>query len=95
MRALAASLVLLAQMGCTSLVRQGGDGFYLGGVTPERFTIDSDGCQAQADAYLAYDVRAMGGTRYARNRLFNDRYGSCMRALGYRPRPYAQNLLPQ
>ena len=95
MRVLAAGLVLLLAGGCTSLVRQGSDGFYPGGVTAERFAGDNEACRVQANDHLAYDQEVQGGTRYARTRVFNDTYGRCMRALGYRPRPYLRNLVPQ
>ena len=47
----------------------------------------------KADDYLTYDVHGMDGTRYQQNRVFNAVYGRCMRAQGYRPRPYSKNLL--
>ena len=94
MRALLAAMALTVLAGCTSVERLGSDGFYPGGVTAERFGADTAACQVQADNYLAYDLKAQGGTRYDQNRLFNATYGRCMRVLGYRPRSYVQNLLP-
>jgi len=94
MRALFLCLACLALAGCTSLLRVGGDGFEASRVSPGQFEEDTSACQIEADSYLAYDVRGMGGTRYQKNRAFNTVYGRCMRAKGYRPRPYYKNLLP-
>ena len=94
MRALFLSLACLALVGCNSLVHVGGDGFEASRVSPAQFEEDTGICQREADNYLAYDVRAMEGTRYQKNRAFNAIYGRCMRARGYRPRPYYKNLLP-
>jgi hypothetical protein len=48
----------------------------------------------KANDYLTYDVHGMAGTRYRQNRTFNTIYGRCMRAQGYRARPYIKNFLP-
>jgi hypothetical protein len=96
MRALFLCLMvsLSALAGCTSLVRVGSDGFEASHVSPSQFEQDTSACQIEADTYLAYDLRGMEGTRYQKNRAFNTVYGRCMRARGYRPRPYYKNLLP-
>jgi hypothetical protein len=95
MRAFFLCLAFAALAGCSSLIRQGGDGFEASGVPPERFEADDDACRIQADDYLAYDPRGMAeGTRYEKNRAYNAVYGRCMRSRGYRPRPYLRNLLP-
>jgi hypothetical protein len=95
MRAFFLCLIFAALAGCTSLIRQGSDGFEASGVSPERFEADNDACRIQSDDYLAYELRGMtAGTRYEKNRAYNSVYGGCMRARGYRPRPYIKNLLP-
>jgi hypothetical protein len=95
MRAFFLCLAFAALAGCSSLIRQGGDGFEAAGVSPDRFEIDDDACRVQAGNYLAYDLRGLdAGTRYEKNRTYNAIYGRCMRARGYRPRPYFRNLLP-
>ena len=87
-------LSLTALAGCTSLVRQNGDYFEASGVSPDRFERDDQTCQLKANDYLTYDVHGMDGTRYRQNRAYNAIYGRCMRAQGYRTRPYIKNLLP-
>ena len=87
-------LSFAALAGCASLVRQNGDYFEASGVPPERFERDDETCRQKATDYLTYDVHGMGGTRYQQNRTFNTIYGRCMRAQGYRARPYIKNLLP-
>ena len=94
MRALFLFLVCLVLAGCNSIMRVGGDGFEASRVSPAQFEEDTSACQIEADSYLAYDLRGMEGTRYQKNRAFNAVYGRCMRARGYRPRPYYKNLLP-
>ncbi len=95
MRAFFLCLAFAALAGCSSLIRQGGDGFEASGVSPEQFEADNNACGLQADDYLAYDIHGMAeGTRYEKNRIYNAVYGRCMRARGYRPRPYFKNLLP-
>jgi hypothetical protein len=94
MRAPFLVLACLVLGGCSSLIRLGGDGFEASRVSPAQFEEDTSACQIEADSYLAYDVRGMEGTRYQKNRAFNAVYGRCMRARGYRPRPYYKNLLP-
>ena len=98
MRALFLCLVLLSSLGalagCNSLIRKDGDYFEASGVSPDRFERDDETCRLQASDYLTYDVHGMDGTRYQQNRAFNAVYGRCMRAQGYRARPYLKNLLP-
>jgi hypothetical protein len=94
MRALFLCLALTALAGCSSLVRQDGDYFEASGVSQERFEADNNACHAQADDYLSYGLHGMDGTRYQQNRTFNTIYGRCMKARGYRSRPYWKNLLP-
>jgi hypothetical protein len=94
MRALSLSLLCLALAGCNSLTRVGSDGFEASRVSPAQWEEDTSACQIEADSYLAYDARGMEGTRYQKNRAFNAVYGRCMRARGYKPRPYYKNLLP-
>ena len=94
MRAPFLVLACLVVAGCSSLIRLGGDGFEASRVSPAQFEEDTSACQIEADSYLAYDVRGMEGTRYQKNRAFNAVYGRCMRARGYRSRPYYKNLLP-
>ena len=94
MRALFLCLAVAALAGCSSLIRQDGDFFEASGVPPDRFERDDQTCQTKANDYLIYDVHGLGGTRYQQNRAFNAVYGRCMRAQGYRARPYYKNLLP-
>ena len=94
MRALFLSFACLLLAGCNSVTRLSGDNFEASRVSPGQFEDDTSACQIEADTYLAYDPRGMEGTRYRKNRAFNAVYGRCMRARGYRPRPYYKNLLP-
>ena len=94
MRALFLSALCLLLAGCNSLVRVDGDNFEAARVSPSQFELDTGACQAEADNFLAYDVRGMEGTRYQKNRAFNAIYRRCMTARGYRSRPYYKNLLP-
>jgi hypothetical protein len=96
MRALFLCLMLspLALAGCDALIHQNGDSFEAAGVAPAKFDGDDQACRMKADDYVGYDLHGMGGTPYDRNRAFNAVYSRCMRALGYRPRPYYENLLP-
>jgi hypothetical protein len=88
------TVCLFAVTGCASLVRQDGDFFEAARVPPDQFERDNNGCRLQAENFLTYDPRGMGGTRYQRNRTYNAIYGRCMTAKGYRPRPYYKNWLP-
>ena len=94
MRALFLFSVCLLLSGCNSLMRVGSDGFEASRVSPAQWDEDTSACQIEADNYMTYDVRGMEGTRYQKNRTFNAVYGRCMRARGYKPRPYYKNLLP-
>ncbi len=94
MRAFFLVLAVAVLAGCSSLVRHDGDYFEAAGIDPGRFNADNQTCRLKGDEYLGYNLLGMSGTSYARNRTFNRIYDSCMRAAGYRPRPYVKNLLP-
>ncbi|MGH6827533.1 MAG: hypothetical protein ACREFW_01325 [Rhizomicrobium sp.] len=96
MRMLFLGLLLSSLMlsGCDALSRQDGDAFEAAGVTSAQFDGDDRNCRTKAAEYVAYDLHGMSGTRYDRNRAFNRVYARCMHSLGYRPRPYTENLLP-
>jgi hypothetical protein len=96
MRALFLCLMLSSPIlaGCDALTHQDGDSFEAAGVTPAKFDGDDQNCRMQAADYVSYDLHGMSGTHYDQNRAFNAVYSRCMRALGYRPRPYFKNLLP-
>lgn len=80
--------------GCDALTHLDGDNFEAAGVPVAQFDNDDESCRMQAIDYVSYDLTGMGGTGYDHNRAFNAVYSRCMRALGYRPRPYYENLLP-
>jgi hypothetical protein len=86
------SPLLLA--GCNALTRENGDYFEASGVASAQFDSDDQVCRGQAADYVGYDLHGIGGTRYDQNRAFNATYARCMRARGYRPRPYYRNWLP-
>lgn len=96
MRALFLCLLLapLLLAGCNALTRQNGDYFEATGIPPAQFNSDDQNCQSQAADYAGYDLHGMSGTHYDQNRAFNATYVRCMRARGYRPRPYYKNWLP-
>jgi hypothetical protein len=96
MRALFLCLMLtpLVLSGCNALSRQDGDYFEAAGASPAQFDSDDQNCRAQAADYVGYDIHGMSGTRYDKNRAFNATYARCMRAHGYRGRPYYKNWLP-
>jgi len=96
MRALFLCLMLspLLLSGCNALVHQNGDFFEAAGVPQDQFDRDDQNCRTQADDHVSYDLAGGSGTRYDQNRVFNAVYSRCMRAHGYKARPYYENWLP-
>jgi len=93
MRALFLLLPLFLVGACSSIARENGD-YFEAGSDIARFDTDAQTCAAEADDHVSYDLSAMDGTLYDRNRAYNIVYERCMRARGYRPRPYSRNWLP-
>lgn len=87
-------LGLLALTGCANVHYDNSDSFEIGTATPFRFEIDNQTCARKADRFLNYDSRMIQARYFARHRGYNAVYSACMKARGYAPRPYLENLLP-
>jgi hypothetical protein len=94
MRKAAILLGLLALTGCTDIHYDNSDSFQIGDATPFRFELDNQACALKAGHYVDYDSRMIQARFFARHRGYNAVYAACMKARGYVPRPYIDNLLP-
>ena len=77
-------LCLLAASGCGRWADLDSDAFAPGNATQERFKLDSDACNAEAENVRSYSIAGVEADNVDRHAIFNRAFTDCMRAKGYR-----------